>query len=265
MVETFPRAQLPNSEERILYSQITRRSYRIDVLLPNSYSSSQKTYPVIYLLDGDFTTGLASSLTEFLHFLGTTPEVIVASIQLVVEPNEDFGYLREIEFKVPGVQDAPPESHANLFLSALEQEILPLVETAYRANPAERILYGYSSSGFFTLYALLSLPGLFRTYLAGSPDTDLSNPYWKVNDQKLLSRPNPAPIDLFLTVGGLENGRYQSSYSTFRELLANIQAKNYPGLRLVSEVYPHEDHGSVGIALTYLNGLRQCFPTVQQD
>ena len=74
--------------------------------------------------------------------------MIVASIQNVVEPNEDFWYLREIEFKVPGVQDAPPKSQANLFLSALEKEILPLVETAYRANPAERILYGYSSSGF---------------------------------------------------------------------------------------------------------------------
>jgi len=123
------------------------------VLLPDSYASTQKNYPVVYLLEGAFTTGMASSLTGFLHSLGTTPDVIVASIQLVVEQNKDFWYLREIEFKVPGVQDAPPQSHANLFLSALEQEILPLVETAYRANPAERILYGYSSSGFFTLYA----------------------------------------------------------------------------------------------------------------
>ena len=185
----------------------------------------------------------------------------MASIQNVVEPNEDFWYLREIEFKVPGVQDAPPKSQANLFLSALEKEILPLVETAYRANPAERILYGYSSSGFFTLYTLLGLPGLFRTCLAGSHDTDLINPYWKVNDQNLLSRPNPAPIDLFLTIGGMENGRYQSSQSSFQELLANLQAKNYPGLRLVSEVYPHEDHGAMGMALTYLNGLCWCFPT----
>ena len=70
MAETLPRAQLPNSEERILYSHVTRRNYRIDVLLPDTYSSTQKIYPVIYLLDGEFTTGLASSLTGFLHYTG---------------------------------------------------------------------------------------------------------------------------------------------------------------------------------------------------
>ncbi len=260
-----PRAQLPNSEEHILQSRHTKRTYQIDVLLPDSYASGQKTYPLVYLLDGEFSLGLASSLTGMLHHLGSTPEVIVATIQMRVEPGEDFWHLREIDFKVAGVQDAPPESRADLFLAALEEEILPLVETAYRAAPGERVLYGYSSSGFFTLYSLLQRPGLFRTYLAGSPDSDLSAAYWKANDHKLRTRPDPGPIDLFVTIGGAENGRFQSSQSTFQELLSSIRATAYPGLRTLSEVYPGEDHGAVGVALTYLNGLRQCFPSVRRE
>jgi predicted alpha/beta superfamily hydrolase len=265
MAQSHPRAQLPNSEEHLLRSRYTGRKYQIDVLLPGSYATSQQSYPVVYLLDGEFTLGMASSLTGMRHPLGAAPEVIVVAIQMLVEPGEDFWHLREIDFKVPGVQDAPAESRADLFLATLQEEILPLVETDYRANPNERILYGYSSSGFFTLYTLLSQPSLFRTYLAGSPDTDLSASYWTANDQKMLSRPKPASIDVFISIGSMENGRFQSSQGSYQELLINIQATACPGLRLVSEVYPNEDHGAVGIVLTFLNGLHQCFPTTQQD
>ena len=82
MAETYSRTQLPNSESRIVSSRFTGRNYQVDVLLPDSYPSSQKTYPVVYLLDGEFTLGLAASLTGFLHYLGPMPEVIVASVQL---------------------------------------------------------------------------------------------------------------------------------------------------------------------------------------
>src|SRR3712207_7926770 len=53
-------------------------------------------------------------------------------------------------------------SAANLFLDALTQEMIPFIEANYRTNPSDRCLYGYSSSGFFVLYALFHQPDADR-------------------------------------------------------------------------------------------------------
>ncbi len=168
-----------------------------------------------------------------------------------------------LDFKIPEVQDAPPNSHADLFLAALKLEIIPFVETNYHADPNERTVYGYSSSGFFVLYALCHEPNLFRRYLAGSGDLDLSFPYLITHDQKLVSREKINSIDIYLSVGGLEDGKSQSSTSSFNELVNVIKTKNYPGIQLTTETYASEKHGVGGAVLTYINGLRKCFPTVK--
>ncbi len=136
-----------------------------------------------------------------------------------------------------------------------------LLEREYqltRADPRKRILYGYSSSGFFVMYTLANAPDLFHTYLAGSPDTDLSAVYLPAHDQKLLSQQAKDPIDLYLSIGSLE-GEDQSSLPTYPQLVANFQAKNYPGLRLITDIYEGENHGSGGATLTLINDLRKCF------
>jgi uncharacterized protein len=117
-------------------------------------------------------------------------------------------------------------------------------------------LYGYSSSGFFTLYALANEPGLFRSYLAGSGDTDIAAPYFLAHDQKLVARDGSKPVDVYLSVGDQE-GLVPSSQA----LVDGMRAKAYPGVRLVNEIYPGEVHGAGGSGLTFSHGLRMCFPT----
>jgi predicted alpha/beta superfamily hydrolase len=168
----------------------------------------------------------------------------------------EWGPLREKDFKIPEVQYEPPDSHADLFLAALKEEIIPFIEANYHTNPRERTLYGYSSGGFFTIYTLVNEPDLFRHYLAGSPDTDLSCPYLLAHDQKLVSHDGNKPINLFITVGELENGAMQSSLVKFNELAAEIQQRSYPGVRLMTQIYAGEGHGAGGLALTLINGLR---------
>jgi predicted alpha/beta superfamily hydrolase len=257
MINGIPRVGILQTEDRKLFSRQVGLEYQLAVWLPENYSTSGQRYPVIYILDGDILFGMAAALIPALSWADRVPESILVGIGYHRSIAE-WGVLREKDFKIPEVQDDPPDSHADRFLAALKEELIPFIDANYPTNPDERTLYGYSSSGFFTIYALANEPELFRHYLAGSPDTDLSCPYLFAHDQKLVAHDRHTPIDLFLTVGDLENGAMQSSLETFNELAAEIQKRNYPGLRLMTQVYAGENHGAVGTVMTLINGLRQC-------
>jgi predicted alpha/beta superfamily hydrolase len=256
MTNAYPRVRLEQTEERRLFSTQVGREYQLAVLLPENYAASQARYPIVYLLDGDLAFGMAAGMTPFLHRFHDVPELIVVGINYGVHSFEELAQLRELDFKIPQVEGAPPDSRADRFLAALKQEIIPFIESNYRADPSERILFGYSSSGFFVLYAICHEPGLFRRCLSGSGDLDIACPYLLAHDQQLASRDGAHPLDLYLAVGGLED----NLLSSYHELVTAINARKYPGVRLITEIYENEKHGVGGIALTYLNGLQKCFP-----
>jgi uncharacterized protein len=264
MNDKMPRVGIPQTEDRRLFSRQVGMEYQLAVWLPEGYSpsgpSSGQHYPVIYVLDGDVNFGLATALVPSLTWANRVPESIIVGIGYDRGINE-WSALREKDFKIPEVQEDPPDSHANRFLAALKEEIIPFIDGNYPTDPRERTLFGYSSSGFFAIYTLVNEPDLFRHYLAGSPDTDLSCPYLLAHDQKLVSHDRNSPIDLFVTIGDLENGTYQSSMVKFNELVAEIQKRSYPGLRLMTQIYANENHGAVGMVLTFIQGLRQCCAT----
>lgn len=256
MKRTYPHVELPQTEERRFFSTLVDREYQLAVLLPESYAASQQLFPVVYLLDGDLSFGMAARMTPFLHRLHHVPEQIVVGIIYGSTSFEELARLRELDFKVPAVQDAPPDSHADRFLAALKWEILPFIEANYRVDPCERTLFGYSSSGFFGLYALFHEPELFRCILCGSGDLDTAVPYLLAHAQMLRSRSRANLIDLYLSVGGLETNLLPA----FDEFCAAVWRRSYPGLRLIPEVYENEKHGVAGIARTYLNGMQKVYP-----
>jgi len=260
MIEGTQPVGILQTEDKKLFSRLVGIEYQLAVWLPESYASSSQHYPVIYVLDGDIVFGMATTLVPLMTWADRVPEMIIVGIGYQRSMTE-WGLLRELDFKIPEIQDDPPDSHADRFLAALKQELIPFIDANYRTDPRERTLYGYSSGGFFTVYTLLNEPDLFRRYLAGSPDTDLSCPYLLAHDQKLASRESQPPIDLFLTIGDLENGAAQSSLVKFNELAAAIQARSYPGLRSMTQIYAGENHGAGGLALTLINGLRRCCST----
>jgi predicted alpha/beta superfamily hydrolase len=255
MAKEYSHIGMFQMEERRLFSSQVGREYQLSVLLPEHYAAAQQSYPVVYLLDGDVNFGMAASLTSPLNWFDDVPELMVVGINYGTQSLEEFARLRELDFKTPAAKDAPPDSHADRFLATLKQEIIPFIESNYRTNPSERILYGYSSSGFFVLYALIHEPDLFRRYLSGSGDLDIACPYLLTHDQMLISQERTVPIDLYLSTGGLE----ETTLSSFHEMVAAIKARNYPGVRLIPEIYESEKHGTGGLVLTYINGLRKSF------
>lgn len=261
MPEQYPRTALFGTEERTLFSSIRDREYHLSVALPDSYRTSTQAYPVIYVLDGDLIFGMAAGLTPLASWFSAAPEAIIVGIRYDMESYDQWVELRERDFKVPEVRDAPPDSAANRFLEALTQELIPFIEANYRTLPSDRCLYGYSSSGFFVLYALFHQPDAFQRYIAGSGDLYIAYPYVIQHGAQLAAR-NPAnPIQLYLSAGELEDDQFPY----FHQLIAFLKQGNYPGLTLTTEIYAGEGHGSTGIALTYLHGLRSLYPQAENE
>jgi predicted alpha/beta superfamily hydrolase len=147
MTEPYPRTALFGTEERTLFCPTLGREYHLSVALPDSYRTSPQAYPVIYVLDGDLFFGMAAGLTPIARWCLGVPEVIIVGISYGMESYDQWVELRERDFKIPEVRDAPPDSAANRFLDALTQEMIPFIEANYRTIPSDRCLYGYSSSG----------------------------------------------------------------------------------------------------------------------
>jgi predicted alpha/beta superfamily hydrolase len=256
MREQYPRTALFGTEERTLFCPTLGREYHLSVALPDNYHKSTQAYPVIYVLDSDLIFGMAAGLTPLANWFAAAPEAIIVGIGYGMESYDQWVQLRERDFKLPEVRDAPPDSAANVFLDALVHEMIPFIETNYRTMPSDRCLYGYSSSGFFVLYALFQQPDAFQRYISGSGDLYIAYPYVIQHDAQLAARAAANPIQLYLSAGELEDDQFPY----FHQLAAFLEQGSYPGLTLTTEIYSGEGHGSAVLALTYLHGLRMVYP-----
>jgi uncharacterized protein len=261
MREQYPQAALYGTEERTLFCPTLGREYHLSVALPEGYVKSARPYPVIYVLDADLLFGMAVGLTPINRWFSGAPEAIIVGVSYGIQNTEEWAQLRELDFKIPEVRDAPPDSAANLFLDALTQEMIPFIEANYRTVPSDRCLYGYSSSGFFVLYALFHHPDAFQRYISGSGDLYIAYPYVIQHDARLAARDGDKAIQIYLSAGELEDDQFPY----FHQLVAFFEKGNYPGLTLTTEIYSGEGHGSEGIALTYLHGLRRVYSQAERS
>ena len=117
-------------------------------------------YPVLYLLDGGINSVLEGvSAMNKLRGDKFIPEMIVVAI-VNTDRDRDMMPLSTKQYSVP-------VAGAEKFLSFIGDELIPRIENKYRTNQ-QRILCGKSLSGLFTLYALLTKPQLFESYIGRS-------------------------------------------------------------------------------------------------
>ncbi len=149
-----------------LSSKEAKRDYHIYVRLPEDYdANADKSYPTVYLLDGDSTFPMLAPLHLFMHYDDKVPEAIVVGIAYggfdpsVNKRHEDFRM----------VMDDGSKGRAPGFLAMLEKELIPRIEARFRTNPARRVIVGQSRGGTATLYAAYRKPGLFWGHIASNP------------------------------------------------------------------------------------------------
>ncbi len=252
----LPRYGIPSSEVRKLSSELTGSDYEILVWLPHSYvKETDKKYPVIYILDGqwDFSTVEASIRNNFVD--GAIPEVILVGISFGGSMPEHLA--KRTHDCLPTKLTYGGSSKgggAPKFLQFIKEAVIPLIESNYRVDDSYRVLGGSSYAGLFTLYTMMMETDLFDAYIALSPSLSWDDG-WLLSEQKRRAEEfQSMKTRLWLGVGSEENPRTIEGTKAFYEEVL----KQSDGFQLGSRILEGEGHASMKAA-AYSYGLRFAF------
>ena len=182
-----------------------KRSRRISIYLPASYSATKKQYPVLYMHDGqnifdEFSSGYGEwGVDEALDTLTAKgqPECIVVAI--------DNGPQRLNEYN-PFDNDKFGKGEGKEYAAFLVHTLKPFIDKHYRTHKDKEhtLIAGSSMGGLISYYTILAYPGVFGKAGIFSPAFWTAPgllPYTDSISPKLNGK-------LFFYIGGLEGDRF---------------------------------------------------------
>ncbi len=259
------------SQMRLMDSKHTGRQYRITISLPLGYTKSPDEswpfnqtpdqWPVVYVLDGNWYYGMVTDIIRPMAWCGSTTDAIVVGIGYpeTASPIEAFraSFTRRNMDLTPVRDEAEeksmeerhnlpvPTGDAAGFHRFIKDELMPMVENEYRADPAKRILVGHSYGGLFALFAMFETPDLYETLIVGSPTLSYGNRYTFQREAAFAKEHKHLPAKVFLYVGEYEEDLHDTTVTDTLRLAAILQGRNYEGFSLIKHVFPDQNHCEV--------------------
>ena len=231
-VSSNPIVASPNPNQVNIDSQVLKEQRTLRVLLPESYDGSQNRFPVLYLLDGEWSFEKFSPVVKSLIREGSIPELIIVSVENIDE------HTRLWDFTPTGVEKYPGSGGADRFLTFLKEELVPYVDNQYRTSSV-RLICGHSLAGLMSTYAFLNHPDLFSGSIASSPSFSWDKQLLVRTLEDYLKRGSFQDRFIYLAVGSEDFPTYLEAMARF----VPIMEKAAPaGLRWKYTLYPNEDH-----------------------
>lgn len=165
-------------------------TFRLYIWLPESYESRpDHNFPVLYLMDGNYDTRLASLLAWNLNFEGSVPELMIVGVGYDTNDEAELLDLRLRDLLPAGTREG--YGRANDLLAFMQNELIPHIDSTYHTLPTQRFLAGFSAGGTFTLYSMFHAPDMFKGFIATSPALEYAgwsaNPLFRVPMGPLLA------------------------------------------------------------------------------
>jgi len=230
-------------KEVLIQSKVLNEDRVMLIYLPDDYRLSNKTYPVLYLLDGGFHFHHTSGIVQFLSAQGIIPEMIVVAITNV-DRNRDFSPTH--------VDRIPTSGGAGKFLSFLTEELIPYVDQNYRTQDFD-ILVGHSFGGTFATYTLLEKPDIFEAYIAISPYLHYDNQHLIKDAETKIKSDYGKDVQFYMTLGN--EPPYIPSLTKLDSII-NTKSPNNFYFTYIQMI--DEDHGSIP-HLSIYNGLQSIY------
>jgi predicted alpha/beta superfamily hydrolase len=270
-VDTAPSITLPDTHLHVLHSRVNGRTYRIKVGLPRAYvgapSGDTARYPTLYFLD-PLDNGAYPLLYGFQQVARSKAIVVGVS---AVEPRDMKPTDREFDYTPPLLTAAdsqyftrrgwtyPHVGGAPKFLHVLKEEIIPLIDSAYRTS-GDRGIEGVSFGGLFVAFAMLEEPDLFTRYSMVSPS--LWYPWGREKGMILTREPGFAKQhptfrkSVCVSVGSEENPTMLTvAWQFVDQLCTSLSNGFYKGLDLGAETIAGGVHGAPNSLMRGLNGV----------
>ena len=232
-----PPVTLSNTERLTITSTKIGQRYDLFISLPENYNTSNRSYPVLYVLDGWHFPLMAFIQENNIYSKRMAPVIIV---NVGHSPAKDAMTLRARDFTPTKTSGDPNSGGAPAFLDFLEHELIPLIDRTYRTSTSDRGLLGHSLGGLFAIYALEQRPALFQRIVAASPALQPDDVILKEASRAL--RALPAKVRLDLSVGSDDELGFTQTTTEFARVLDELKPK---GLDYRFTLYPGENHNSV--------------------
>ncbi len=217
-----------------MQSSILNEIVNLTILLPHDYNNTDKSYPVMYRLNGDVDLSVETAGT--IDWLTYVNEIIPEMIVVMIEPtnrNQDLMPVNTNFFR-----SKPNAQNFKLFL---KQELIPHINSSYRTKN-EKILCGQSLSSIFALFCFLTSPDLFDSYIACSGGFPGCEDYFSSLSTNFLNTTLPEKKKLFITYG--EHDPLDTD-GTIKQQLISFTQKISSKENLVSKLKIYKDEGHV--------------------
>ena len=232
---------------------VSGRHYEIYVSLPNGYAASPgRRYPLLVMADGGraFPKLICDARDQAVKkTIGD--ELIVVGLSYAA--GEDLEDSRRRDY-TPVAQGRSGKIYggAAAYETYLRTVVLRYVDSHYRTDPGRRLFWGHSYGGLLGAHILLTEPGLFQTYLIGSPSFWFADGAINRFEDAYAKRNKRLDATVLLYVGGLETSRYDPARKgNTRDMVAGMQTfasrllkRGYSGLELRSTIIAGKDHRS---------------------
>lgn len=250
----FPPATIVSSQTYLLPSTLIGDNYEIAIRPPWTYATSTRRYPALYLLDAPAVFGLAVPTVLSLSADGLVPELLIVGIGKHILDLDEWWPIRGRDYAPKPLPSQPGSGHAATFLKFIRSELIPYIDGNFRTDPADRTLCGHSLGGTLVLSALLTMPDLFRRYIASSPAVVDEGVRLLDDPVNLPSKADSIRRQLFISVGSQDH-EYGPHIEAF---ITAIRNQNYPGLMFESTVLEGYAHISAS-APGFIQGLQTVF------
>jgi predicted alpha/beta superfamily hydrolase len=250
---------LDNTEQFSIESRyVTNENYIIQVGLPTGYDHSSKSYPVLYVLDGDKSFGMTKEVTDWLTWDNEIKDIIIVGISYGKGTRTWWEKRARdyTQFKDTVYYYYPNAGGADNFLSFVKNELFPVVNKNYRTNQDSNAIMGLSFGGLLSSYILFTQPDMFKSYIIVSPSL-----FWNGNsilktEAEYFSKHKELNKIVYMAYGSLDDSDWVINPTD--ELIKIVQMRKYEGLKFITQMFKGETHISVyPVALTH--GLKAVF------
>jgi hypothetical protein len=256
-------------------SRLVKQEYRLFISLPKGYADSNRTYPVIYVLDGNCLFPFVRDISEMLQLSKQVPDVIIVGIGYPVDTYLDTLTLRMRDLSFFEWTDADKANIAGYpmgdtgggsrFLEFMRTELLPFVEQTYRVDSNDRMLLGWSAGAECCFYAMFRFPELFRRLAAISPWINWDERGFTPEEARYAEAHSALPAKVFVAQEPTAPEVIANARAAGRDPVENVhsftdtlRARHYDGFELHTRVYEEENHFSV-VPIGILNALRELY------
>ena len=190
---------LPLYDSFTIASKQVSEIRKINVWTPADYQSNQKTYPVLYMLDG-------GTQEDFPHLANTLAALIEAKKikPIILVGIENTQRRRDLTGPTKVKQDkkiAPAVGGAEAFRKFIKDELISEINKRYRTENAKAII-GESLAGLFVTETFFLTPGLFDAYIAFDPSLWWNKQYLVNHASDFLKKNNQSKKIFWFAASG---------------------------------------------------------------